>query len=73
MHKKQEIEILIKTLSSNPYIIEFFDNVLSNSILLENLFKIEQSAKITKDKILSDRFVLQFTKTSDIRYDIKFL
>ena len=39
MHKKQEIEILIKTLSSNPYIIEFFDNVLSNSILLENLFK----------------------------------
>jgi len=69
MNKKQEIEILIKTLSSNPYIIEFFDNVLSNSTLLENLFKIEQSAKITKDKILSDRFVLQFTKTSDIKLD----
>jgi hypothetical protein len=65
MDNKQEIEILVKTLSSNSYIIEFFDKVVSDSVLLENLFKIEQSAKVTENKILSDRFVLQFKKSKN--------
>ena len=66
MDKKKEIEILIKTLSSNSHIIDFFDRVITEDVLLKNLFKIEQSAKITENKILSDRFLLQFNKTNGI-------
>ena len=56
----------IDNLTKNTKVLEFFDNFFNDNILLENIFKIEQSSKITKNKILSDRFLIQLYKTKDV-------
>jgi hypothetical protein len=55
--------------SKNIKVLEFFDNFFNDTILLENVFEIEQSAKVTKNKILPDRFLIQLYKTKDVTLD----
>ena len=56
----------IDNLTKNIKVLEFFDNFFNDTILLQNVFKVEQSAKVTKNKILPDRFVIQLYKTKDV-------
>ena len=50
MDKKKEIEILIKTLSSNSYIINFFDRVITEDVLL-SLHNTVPISKLMKEEI----------------------
>ena len=59
----------IDNLTKNTKVLEFFDNFFNDTILLENVFEIEQSAKVTKNKILPDRFLIQLNKTKDVTFD----
>jgi hypothetical protein len=56
----------LSTLSKNLNVIEFLEN-FKDDVFLNQIYKIEHSAKITKDTISSDRVSLQFNKNQELK------
>lgn len=56
----------LSTVSKNFDVIEFLEN-FKDDVFLNQIYKIEHSAKITKDTISSDRVSLQFNKNQELK------
>ena len=55
----------LSIISKNFDVIEFFEN-FKDDVFLKQIYKIEHSAKITKDSISSDRVSFQFNKNQEL-------